>query len=235
MKKLILPTTRFLLQLVMCLVMVFNAKSQNCNFSKVTGTNVFSIDVLEKKWTGYIQDAAFKVLLEDVKRQGFTRIEKNEKTAWGFDANYIADSVLGTSEQEAEVCSFDFYKKTATGVQMCSMVWRKVGGTIYKAYIIFPVGEKDFVTAMDKSMEFYADENNKIQRAHSFGKCWSKCVFKRFNATNCASSMAACGAVAAGLTVAGIGVTTPIALGIFGACAGVFCLAPLAICAAYCL
>lgn len=235
MKKLIFQTTRLLLALIMCSVMVFNAKSQNCNFSKVINTNVFSIDVLEKKWTGYTQDPGFKVLLDDVKRQGFTRIEKNEKTAWGFDANYIADSVLGTSEQDAEVCSFDFYKKTAGGVQMCSMVWRKVGGTIYKAYIIFPVGEKDFVSAMDKSTEFYADENNKIQKAHSFGKCWSKCVFKRFNATGCASAMAACGAAAAGLTVAGIGVTTPVALGIFGACAGVFCVAPLAICAAYCL
>jgi len=235
MKKLIFQTTRSLLAMAICSVMAFNAKSQNCNFSKVTSTNVFSIDVLEKKWTGYTQDPGFKVLLDEIKRQGFTRIEKNEKTAWGFNANYVADSVLGTSEQDAEVCSFDFYKKTAAGVQMCSMVWRKVGGTTYKAYIIFPVGEKDFATAMAKSTEFYADENNKIQKAHSFGKCWSKCVFQRFSATNCVSAMAACGGAAAGLAAAGIGVTTPIALGIFGACAGVFCLAPLAICAAYCL
>lgn len=235
MKKTTFKVIRLLLALVVCSVLAFNAKAQNCNFSKVVKTNVYSISVLEKKWEAYAKDAGFKVLLEEVKKQGFTRIEKNEKTAWGFDATYIADSVLGTSEQDAEVCSFDFYKKTAAGVQMCSMVWRKVGGTTYKAYIIFPVGEKDFVTAMEKSTEFYADENNKIQKAHSFGKCWAKCVFKRFNATGCSGAMAACGAAAAGVAVAGIGVTTPIALGIFGACAGVFCLAPLAICAAYCL
>jgi hypothetical protein len=230
---------KFMFKIVLVTVVLLSSflsgKSQNCNYSKVVNTNVFSIDVLEKKWQGYIMDAGFKTLLDEVKRQGFIRIEKNEKTAWGFDAKYISDSVLGTSEQNAEVCSFDFYKKTATGVQMCSMVWRKVGGTTYKAYIVFPVGEKDFVTAMDKSTEFYADENNKIQKAHSFGKCWSKCVFRRFSASNCAGALASCGGAAAGLVALSIGVTTPIALGIFGACAGVFCLGPLAICAAYCL
>lgn len=230
---------KFIANMLLVTIVIFSSVSgiqaQNCNFSKVVNTNVFSIDVLERKWEGYIRDAAFKTLVDEVKRQGFIRIEKNEKTAWGFDAKYISDSVLGTSEQNAEVCSFDFYKKTATGVQMCSMVWRKVGGTAYKAFIIFPVGEKDFTTAMDKSTEFYADENNKIQRAHSFGKCWSKCVFKRFSASNCAGALASCGGAAAGLVALGIGVTTPIALGIFGACAGIFCLGPLAICAAYCL
>ncbi len=229
------PIARILLSVVVFLSAVFCGKAQNCNYSKVVNTNVFNISTLEKKWEGYIRDAGFKALLDEVKSQGFIRIDKNEKAAWGFDAKYISDSVLGTSEQNAEVCSFDFYRKTTGGVQMCSMVWRKVGGTAYKAYIIFPVGEKDFSTAMDKSTEFYADDNNKVQRAHSFGKCWSKCVFKRFSATNCAGAMAACGGAAAGLVGLGIGVTTPIALGIFGACAGVFCLGPLAICAAYCL
>lgn len=226
-------------KIVLVTVIVFgfivSGKSQNCNYSKVVNTNVFSIDILEKKWEGYTKDMGFKLLLDEVKKQGFVRIEKNEKTAWGFDAIYISDSVLGTSEQNAEVCSFDFYKKTATGIQMCSMVWRKVGGTVYKAYIVFPVGEKDFTTAMDKSTEYYADENNKIQKAHSFGKCWSKCVFKRFSASNCAGALASCGGASAALVALGIGITTPIALGIFGVCAGVFCLSPLAICAAYCL
>lgn len=210
-------------------------QAQGCNNSKVVNTSVFPIDKLESKWTSYVADKGFAVLLAAVKAEGFTRIEKNEKAAWGFSAGFIADTSLGTSEQKSEVCSFDFYRKTAKGVQMCTMVWRKVGNEIYKAYIVYPVGENNIQTALEKSEEYYVDEYNKIQRAHSFGKCWARCVFKRFNATSCAASMAACGGAAAGLTIAGIGVTTPIALGIFGSCAGVFCLAPLAICAAYCL
>lgn len=223
--------------LMVCILTLLSSVgfSQDCTFGKVSNTNVYKIGTLEKKWESYTKDAGFKVLLDQVKKEGFIRIEKNEKTAWGFEASYTSDTVLGVSAQPAEVCSFDFYKKTAKGVQMCSMVWRKVGGTVYKAYIIFPEGEKDFEKAMEKSLEYYVDENNKIVKANSFGKCWAKCVFKRFKATNCAAAMAACGGAAAGVAAAGIGVTTPIALGIFGACAGVFCLAPLAICAAYCL
>jgi hypothetical protein len=235
MKKIIIA---FILFFTLSVTGVFQQSSvfaQGCNNSKVNNTSVFPISTLESKWTSYIADKGFATLLAAVKNEGFIRIEKNEKTAWGFSAGFIADTSLGTSEQKAEVCSFDFYRKTAKGVQMCTMVWRKVGNEIYKAYIVYPVGEKNIQTALEKSEEYYVDENNKIQEAHSFGKCWAKCVFKRFNATGCASAMASCSGAAAGLTLAGIGVTTPIALGIFGACAGVFCLAPLAICAAYCL
>jgi len=230
-----LTKIKMLLALIVFSVTAFNVHAQNCNYSKMVNTKVFPIEVLEKKWDTYIKDPGFKALLDEVKSQGFIRIAKNEKAAWGFDAKFISDTLLGTSQQEAEICSFDFYRKTEKDVQMFTMVWRKVGGTVYKAYILFPEGEKNIETALNRSTEFYADENNKIQKAHSFGKCWAKCVFKRFNAVACTGAMAACGGAAAALTVAGIGVTTPTALGIFGACAGVFCLAPLAICAAYCL
>jgi hypothetical protein len=226
----------FCFSILTSLVMVsVRLQAQNCNLSKVVNTKVFTLTELESKWASYVKDVEFKTLVDAVTSQGFIRIAKNEKTAWGFDADFVSDTVLGTSAQNAEVCSFDFYKKTSGAIQMCSMVWRKVGGTIYKAYIIFPVGEADFAKAMEKSTEYFINDNGKVELAHSFGKCWAKCLFKRFSATNCASSMAACGAAAAGLTAAGIGVTAPIALGIFGGCAGVFCLAPLAICAAYCL
>lgn len=221
--------------IMLCIINHPDVKAQGCNNSKVLNTAVFPIAKLESKWASYVTDKGFSLLLAAVKKQGFIRIEKNEKAAWGFDAGFIADTTLGTKEQKAEVCSFDFYKKTAKGVQMCTMVWRKVGGEIYKAYIVYPVGEKNIQTALENSEEYYVDENNTIQKAHSFGKCWAKCVFKRFKATSCAGAMTACAGAAAGLTIAGIGVTTPIALGIFGACAGVFCLAPLAVCAAYCL
>jgi hypothetical protein len=235
MKKQTIQIIKIMLMIIPFLTSVYKAQSQYCNFSKVLNTTPFTVSELESKWQTFTSDPGFKILADAVTKQGFIRIAKNEKTAWGFNSKYISDSVLGTSVQEALVCTYDFYRKTTSGIQMCSMVWRKVGGTTYKSYIVFPVGENDFYTAIEKSTEFFVDENNTIQQAHSFGKCWARCVFKRFSATNCAAAMAACGAAAAGLVALGIGVTTPIALGIFGGCAGVFCLAPLAICAAYCL
>jgi hypothetical protein len=212
-----------------------NSIAQDCMFSKITNSNQYKIDKLESKWQDYLNDPGFKVVVEYVKKMGFIRIDKNDKAAWGFDANFILDSTLGTSEQYAEFCGFDFYKKTDKGVQMCSIIWREVGNTIYKACIIFPEGEKDAKTTFEKSTEFYVDKNNKIQLAHSFGKCWAKCVFKKLKSSKCAAAIAVCGAAAGGLVLAGVGVTTPVAIGIFAVCASWDCIMPLAICAAYCL
>lgn len=206
-----------------------------CGTAKFTSTTAYSIDVLEQKWAAYVNDPGFKNLLLAVSKQGFVRIANNNKAAWGFKGSYIPDSLNNNGVQPTEICAFDFYKKTATGGQMCSMVWRKVGGTVYRAYIIFPEGITDFAKAFEASTEFYADENNQIQKAQSFGKCWARCLRRDFKASNCVNAMISCGTAAATLTTLGIGVTTPIALGIFGSCAGVFCLLPLAICAAVCL
>jgi hypothetical protein len=221
--------------LLMLVLSYSNTIAQDCMFSKITNSNQYKIDKLESKWQDYLNDPGFKAIFEYVKKMGFTRIAKNEKAAWGFDANFVLDSTLGTSEQYAEFCGFDFYKKTDKGIQMCSIIWREVGNTIYKACIIFPEGENDSKIALEKSQEYFADKNNKIQLAHSFGKCWAKCVFKRLNSTKCAAAIVGCGAAAGGLTLAGLGVTTGFAIGVFAVCASWSCIMPLAICAAYCL
>lgn len=211
------------------------AGSQECTFGKVQMKKQFSLAELESKWAIYLKDPGFKAVADNLAGLGFKRIANNDKFAWGYTGSFTSDTVLGTSPQPVEVCVFDYYKKTATGGQMATVVWRKVSETIYKAYILFPEGVKDVATSMERSLEYYADNTNKIQKADSYGKCWSKCVFKRFNATNCAGAITACAGAAAAAAAAGIGVTTPIALGIFAACAGVFCLYPLAVCLAYCL
>ncbi len=211
------------------------AQAQDCMFSKISNSNQYKIDKLESKWQAYLNDPGFKTVTDYVKKLGFVRINNNEKAAWGFEAKFVLDTTLGTSEQYAEFCGFDFYKKTDKGVQMCSVIWREVGNTIYKACIIFPEGEKDPKTALEKSQEFYADKDNKLQLAHSFGKCWAKCVFKRTSSTKCAAAIVVCGAAAGGLVAAGLGVSTPFAIGAFSVCAGWVCILPLAICAAYCL
>src|SRR5438105_5590903 len=156
MKKQTIQTIKIMLMgIIMFLSVVYKAQSQNCNFSKVINTTPFTLDQLESKWLTFTSDPGFKILADAVAKQGFIRIAKNEKTAWGFNASYISDSVLGTSPQQAVICTYDFYRKTTAGVQMCSMVWRKVGGTTYKSYIVFPVGETNFYTAIEKSTEFF--------------------------------------------------------------------------------
>jgi hypothetical protein len=224
-----------MITIAMIAITCSQATAQDCNNGKVLNHKQFDLNTLEGKWSTYITNPGFKALLNEVKAKGFKRLEKNDKMSWGFSADIISDTELSTSPQQSEVCAFDFYKKTATGVQFCSMLWRKVGGTVYKAYVIFPEGEKDFSTAFEKSIEYYADDNNKIQKAHSFGRCWSRCLDRRFSSSKCAGAIVGCGAAAAGLVGLGIGVTTPIALGVFGVCAGITCLFPLASCAARCL
>ena len=55
--------------------------------------------------------------------------------------------------------------------QGCSMVWRQVGDQIYKAYLVFPVGEKSMDKALLLSEEWFSS-GGKIQKAHSFGRCF---------------------------------------------------------------
>ena len=209
-------------------------KSAGAEKSKVDKLKVFNLNELEGNWTKYTKDPNFKILLDDLKKKGFTRIEKNEKTSWGYEGKLLRDSLVSSVSEAVEICAFDFHKKTATGGQMASMVWRKVGNEIYKCYMIFPENDKDTQNALEKTQEFTVTENGKIEPSNSLGRCWSKCVFERFSAFGCAGAMALCTGAAVGLVAAGLGVTTGVALAILFSCAGVFCLSPLAICLAYC-
>ena len=176
----------------------------------------------------------FKLLIAEVKKNGFKRIDKNEKTAWGYSGKLLRDSTKESVSDDVEICLFDFYKKTANGAQTLTMVWRRVGNETYKCYMEFPENEKNGETAMNKAVEYTVDNSGNITLAHSFSRCWSSCVFTRFSATNCGAAVLACSAAAAALVAAGLGVTIPVAAATMLSCAGVFCLSPLTICLAYC-
>lgn len=209
-------------------------KSAGAERSKIDKMHTFNLNELEGKWDKYTKDPNFKILLAKVKSEGYIRLDKNEKTAWGYSGSLLRDSTKKSAGDEVEICVFDFYRKTKGGAQTLTMVWRQVGTDIYKCYMEFPENEKNGEAALEKAVEYSVDQNGKIALEHSFSRCWSRCVFTRFSATGCAAAMVACGGGAAALVAAGVGVTLPVAMGIMLGCAGVFCLSPLAICLAFC-
>ena len=58
-------------------------QAQDCNNAKILHHKQFDEKTLDDKWNTYIKNPGFKVLLDEVKKQGFKRAEK---IAWGFDA-----------------------------------------------------------------------------------------------------------------------------------------------------
>lgn len=190
--------------------------------------NQFKLPKLEEKWVEYSGDKGFKALVDKAKAMGFKRVADNEKFAWGFGGAYTK----GPSEKRmaAEVCAFDFAKQTPDGnVQMASMLWRKVNGEVYKALIIFPVGEHDVSDAFNNGVEFYADAEGNVQQAHSFRTCFNQCLTT--SAGFCLGLAALCIPVATAIGLSGAGL--PVALGLLGACAGI-CVLPIAICSVRC-
>src|SRR2546430_6280828 len=71
----------------------------------------FNLSELEKNWSTYTKDKGFSILLAEVKKNGFERLANNERTAWGISGHFKGHKTV-------EVCGFDFYKKTPTGIQM---------------------------------------------------------------------------------------------------------------------
>lgn len=187
----------------------------------------YNIKKLEEKWAQYTKDKGFNALVEKAKRDGFTRIGNDARTAWGFQGQFTK----GASDRAvaAEVCAFDFVKKTPEGVQMASLLWRQVGSETYKAVIVFPVGETDANKAFVNSVEHYADANGDVQLARSFRTCFNSCLLN--SAAFCGTLAAACFGFVLTIGVTGIGLLP--ALGILGACAGL-CAMPIAICAVRC-
>lgn len=202
---------------------------------------------MSQKFAG---DAGWSAILKEVNEKKFTKI-KHEKAAWGFKGK-----VKDKSGKEVDVvfCTFDYYNPDSKNGQGCSMIWKKVGNEIYKAYLIFPEGEKDMDKALALSGEWYADANGKIQKAQSWGRCFRRCVGGtqrtvvdaggvRFEVPancglGCLASIAVCGGATAILAVAsspGAPVTFPTLAIVFGICAGASCGVCIGACALGCI
>ena len=190
-----------------------------------------SAEELKTKFENLSGRADIKVLKTELKGKGFDKLSAGEAT-YGFTGTFKDSSGKSLA---VEFYAFDYYNKTTN--QMGSLIWRNDGKSVYKAYLTFPAGEKDFARAMDESQEMYVDANNKVQKAHSFGKCWKNCVFKHCKSW-CIGSIAICAAATATLAIASAGPTAGIGVGasvaIFAGCAGISCGLCFGVCAVGC-
>jgi hypothetical protein len=216
-------------------IQTFTAAQMRANFAKFT------------------QDAAFGALYKDARSKGFQQIIR-EDAMWGYEG--VVTDAQG-KEQKIFFCAYDFYNPKASNGQGCSMIWKKVGDRLYRAYLIFPEGEKDFDKAMSGAMEWFAEDDGKVQRAHSWGTCFLKCVhtngtapglsvdikngkllvgtstFKINCATACFTGAIVCSGVAAVVAASTVGV--PFAIAELAVCTGVTCAPCLAACAIGCM
>lgn len=207
----------------------------------------FSPKEMDALWDRFSKDQGWAAINKDVASKKFQRV-KHEKASWGFKG-----SVKNAKGQMEDVmfCAFDFYNPNSKNGQGCSMIWRKAGNETYKAYLIFPEGEKNFDKALEASVEWFADEKGQIQKANSWGKCFRTCVVSnakvmvdvngtKFNVpascgSGCLASIAVCGGATAILAAATGGVGFLGAAAVFGICAGVSCGSCIAICALGCM
>ena len=211
----------------------------------------FSPKEMESMMASFGKDAGWKNLSATMSSRSFERI-KHEKAAWGFKGQVkTADGKM----QDVLFCAFDFYNPKSKKGQGGTMIWRKVGDEVYKAYLIYPEGVEDLDKALELSEEFFADASGKLQKAQSWGRCFRKCVRGssrtvvdakgiRFDVpsdcgTGCLASIAVCGGATAVLAVAAAaptgGLSFPVLAITFGVCAGVSCGVCLGVCALGCI
>ena len=216
------------LQVLLILWLVSFLPSIGLGQDSVFNRRIYTATEMKLNWDKFSIDAGWKNLNAELKEKGFGRLS-NEKTMWGYEG-YIIDSLK--NKQPVMFCAFDLARKGYNG--LASMIWVKKGAQLYKAFIIFPDGEKDVEKAFENSTEYYADASDKLQKANSFGRCWRR-ECRKDCPSFCLSSITACATAAATIAASGLGITTPVAIAIFGGCAGIACIGCLAVQAIQCL
>jgi hypothetical protein len=118
--------------------------------------NTLSKEKLKEKLGQFKNDKAFAALMGDVQKKGFKKVER-EDAQWGFEGE-VTDKSGKT--QAVLFCIYDYVKESSGNgpQQFCSMLWRKVGNRVYKAYLVFPAGETNMEKALSEASEWYADE-----------------------------------------------------------------------------
>ena len=218
--------------------------------SSVLESTQFSEAGMKEQWLTFTKDKGFVELLKQVEAKGFKRIEQS---SWGFKG-VIRNIATGKAE-DVMFCAFDFYSPSAISqktFQTCSMIWRKVGADVYKAYIVFPKGVSDRQKGFEGAEEWFADANATVQKAHSFNKCFNNCInggrhsvsvttkYGSMKATadcksQCITGVIACGGVTTILQIASGGLGTPLLIATFGICSGITCGQCFAMCAIGCV
>jgi hypothetical protein len=211
-KKLFKKALRSLIIGLILVAVSFYSFSQR-SLVKMCNLNITELNTKFKTLSG---DSGFKILLGELKEKGWSKINV-EGASYGFTG--IASDSLTRATSSVEFYAYDFYNKTTK--QMGSVIWRNDGKSVYKAYLTFPAGEKDFDKALEGSVEMYV-EAGKIQTASSWGKCFKKCV-KNKCAGFCIVSVTGCLAATIVIDLATGGAAAGLSIAFWIGCSGILC------------
>jgi hypothetical protein len=170
---------------------------------------------LKAKFSSLSANADMKMLKDELTNKGWSKLDV-DGTSYGVTGTYRDADGKSTP---VEFYVFDYYNKTSK--QTGAIIWRNNGKSIYKAYLIFPAGVKDFDKAMEESVEMYV-EGGKIQKASSWGRCFKNCI-KRNCAGFCVAAATGCLAAAIVIDLAFGGTATGLTLAFWIGCSGVLC------------
>ena len=199
--------------LVFCLFLM--CISERSFTQELTKLCVLTVSELKNKFSALSDDADMKLLKNELKEKGWNKFE-NEQMSYGVTA--VRKDETGKSFP-FELYVFDYYNKSTH--QTGALIWRNNGKSVYKAYLLFPSGEKDFEKAMEGSVEMYAD-GGKIQKASSFGRCFKRCVSKSCPSFCLVGSMA-CMLGGVAIIAASAGTAEALALAFWLGCTGFAC------------
>jgi len=198
----------FFTTLVILCVCFLTVKAQDTIYNK----KMYSFSEMKTNWINFSADEGWKILNARMKNRGYVLID-TAKTMWGAEGVVI--NPLTKAKEKVVFCVYDYYNKSEK--MLASIIWVKNGTSVYKASIEFPKGEMNIDSAYEHSLEYYTDANNKLQLAHSFGRCFRKWA-RRWCPYQCtAGSALMCGIIAA---TTGVGILTP---GIFLSCVAAVC------------
>lgn len=178
----------------------------------------FDAKEMMMKWENFAQDKGWQAILKDAKARGF-KLGKDAKKMWGAQGKAVIpddDGTISAKDKKVPVifCVFDL-EKNEKG-ESCSMLWSKQGDKWYKAYIVIPKGK-----GIEDGQEWYVDEKNNVQEAHS----WRKCFFKKMPkicGPFCGGAIAPC-ALAGGATVTAAGIGAIASPAVFLGCMAAAC------------
>lgn len=147
---------------------IANAELKDHVGSSIGDPIIFMPEELEENWKKFTSDKEFKILIANLDKKGFVRI-KDAK--WGFKGTVLENK----KKVDALFCVFDCVNKKNPNI-IASVIWRKVGKSSYKAYLLFPEEGKTLDEKLDKKEEWYIASNGDIKKANSWGTCFKKCV-----------------------------------------------------------
>lgn len=117
-------------------------------------------DAMSLQWKNFSTDKKWMVLINEMKKKGYAKIT-DEKNQWGITGK--------TKNGETVICCIFDFENSKKGKG--SLVWFDCGKKSYKAYILYSGNHKTSEEALEKSIEYYVNDELILTKANSIGRC----------------------------------------------------------------